>query len=382
MAKGENIFKRKDGRWEARYVRGRKEDGSLQYGFCYASTYREVKKKAAAARIAVAAGAPPAVTRTRTFSFYCDEWLTASRGRLRDSTYAKYLSVIESHIKPALGCCRLQNFSIAMINGFTAELRARRLSPKTVRDILSVLRSVIKYAGQTVPGAPPSSLVSVQPVPRREARVLTRDEQEELVNYLLAEPDPCKIGVLIALLTGLRIGELCALRWKNISLDAGTVTVSATMQRLKNLHGGDRRTELATGSPKSESSQRVIPLTAAAAAVCRSIYRDDTEAYLLSGTRRCVEPRTLQYRFKKYTADCGLDGVHFHTLRHTFATRCVEAGMEIKTLSEILGHSSTVITLDKYVHSSLDAKRRSLGMLDGIVDPDGKIAAVGAKNGV
>lgn len=100
--------------------------------------------------------------------------------------------------------------------------------------------------------------------------------------------------------------------------------------------------------------------------LCDRMRHENGAAYILTGSERCMEPRTLQYRMKKYARDCGLDGVHFHTLRHTFATRAVEAGFEIKSLSEILGHSTTTITLDRYVHSSLELKRENMRKLSEI----------------
>ncbi len=100
--------------------------------------------------------------------------------------------------------------------------------------------------------------------------------------------------------------------------------------------------------------------------LCDRMRHENGAAYILTGSERCMEPRTLQYRMKKYARDCGLDGVHFHTLRYTFATRAVEAGFEIKSLSEILGHSTTTITLDRYVHSSLEFKRENMRKLSEI----------------
>ena len=135
------------------------------------------------------------------------------------------------------------------------------------------------------------------------------------------------------------------------------------MQRLKDVDRGDNRTKVMIGTPKSRCSVRVIPMSGQLAELCRRMRCLNDRAYILTGGERYIEPRTLQYRLKKYTAECGLEGVHFHTLRHTFATRAVEAGFEIKSLSEILGHSTTRITLDRYVHSSLELKRSNMNKL-------------------
>lgn len=196
-------------------------------------------------------------------------------------------------------------------------------------------------------------------------RVLSREEQARLVAYLLTDMDACKFGVLLTLFTGMRIGELCALQWRSISLTEQTIRIDATLQRLRNTgEAGASRTRLVTGTPKSDTSARTIPLTDYAAQLCRRMDPHSPEAYVLTGTEHCMEPRALQYRMAKCTRECGLEGVHFHTLRHTFATRAVEVGFEIKSLSEVLGHANTAITLDRYVHSSLALKRDNMKKLE------------------
>ena len=168
----------------------------------------------------------------------------------------------------------------------------------------------------------------------------------------------------MTLCTGLRIGEICALKWKDISIENKALRVSATVQRIKDLDGTpENKTKLLISDPKTYSSSRVIPLTEYTAALCMRYKAEDPEAYILTGTRTLMEPRMMQYRIKKYTAECGLAGVHFHTLRHTFATRCVEVGFELKSLSEILGHASPKITLERYVHTSMEMKRENMDKL-------------------
>lgn len=177
--------------------------------------------------------------------------------------------------------------------------------------------------------------------------------------------DECKFGVMVALLTGLRIGEICALRWRDISLEEGIIKVSSTMQRLKNLDENQGvKTRVIISEPKSESSARLIPMTRYTEELCSKWKAADEDAFVLTGDpNRYIEPRTLQYKLEHYTQECDLEGVHFHVLRHTFATRCVEVGFEIKSLSEILGHSSPRITLERYVHSSMELKRDNMNKL-------------------
>ena len=238
------------------------------------------------------------------------------------------------------------------------------LSPKTVRDILTLLHSILKYVSRQAVLMQHIE-IAYPKCSRKETRVLNPHEQTRLIQYLLTEMDEFKFGTLLALMTGMRIGEICALRWSDINLDDNIIYVRFTMQRIKDTNNAtDRKTKVIITEPKSETSIRGIPLTEYAAKLCRKIYVGNPDAFVLTGeTNRYIEPRHLQNKLKKYTQDCDLDGVHFHTLRHTFATRCVEADFEIKSLSEVLGHSGPTVTLQRYVHSSMELKRKNMNKL-------------------
>lgn len=365
--KGENIYKRNDGRWEARYIKGYSPDGSIRYGYCYARTYREAKDKAGAEKAALLnnGGEKPSEVKKR-FDAYCDEWLQINRPRIKESTYVKYLTIIENHIRPCFGGRRPQALTSLMIESFSRDLLDDGLSPKTVRDVLALLQSILGYIKKEVNIMPPVEIVFPKEQ-KKEMRILTHEEQIRFTQYLLSDTDECKFGVFLALITGLRIGEICALKWKNISFRDRCLTVSSTMQRMRDVSEGARRkTKIVVSDPKSETSARKIPLTDNVLNLCGK-WRADDEAYVLTGEcERYMEPRTLQYRLEKYTEDCGLKDVHFHVLRHTFATRCVEAGFEIKSLSEILGHTSSRFTLERYVHSSMELKRDNMAKLAAI----------------
>ena len=363
MSKGENIFKRKDGRWEARFIKGHKPDGKVQYGFCYGKTYKEAKDKVTMMRSSLLLGSPIESTGNRhRLTYFCDEWLETSRSQLKESTYVKYDNILNKHIKPHLGSCLPQNISEEMIRDFSQVL-LMTLSPKTVKDVLVVLHSVLKFAGKHSNGYFPSIEIPYPKEQRKEMRVLTSEEQKLLTNRLLQGNEKVDLGIMLALLTGMRIGELCALRWEDVSLENKTIRIRATMQRIK-CSGGDAKTKVIVTPPKSEKSRRLIPMTELAADVCMRM--EPGEGYVLTGSEQYLEPRVMQYRLANITWECGLEGVHFHTLRHTFATRCVEVGFEIKSLSEILGHSATGITLDRYIHASLALKRENMGKLETI----------------
>lgn len=183
---------------------------------------------------------------------------------------------------------------------------------------------------------------------------------EALVNNL----DQTALGILISMFTGIRIGELCALTWKDISLENNTIRIQRTMQRIQTPDDA-AKTKVFILEPKSSSSVREIPI----AKVLREYLEQQQkkEGYVLSGkVYKYVEPRTVQNRFKGIMKNCNIDNASFHTLRHTFATRCIEIGFDIKSVSEILGHANVNITLNRYVHPSMDSKQKNMDMLSDL----------------
>lgn len=363
--RGENIYKRKDDRWEGRYIKDHDYMGKPRFGYVYAKTYREVKEKLNVCR---QTPVTELTQRKKFFGAFCDEWLLICRSRVKESTFVKYHTVVTNHIKPRLEWFLPQSLNTVVIEEFSHGLLADGLSVKTVRDILTVLRSIFNYCRRQI-GASLSDIEIVYPKERqKEMRVLTLEEQTKFIQYLLYDLDTAKFGVLLALLTGMRIGEICALKWGDISLEDKTVHIGATMQRLQILdEHSEAKTHIVIGDTKSQTSNRIIPLTEYAVALCTKMTPKNNSAYILTGeSQHYLEPRALQYRLRKYTDACGLCNVHFHVLRHTFATRCVEVGFEIKSLSEILGHSSAKVTLDRYVHSSLELKRSNMDKLSAV----------------
>lgn len=154
--------------------------------------------------------------------------------------------------------------------------------------------------------------------------------------------------------TGIRIGELCALQWKDIDLEKRILTVSKTMQRVQ-IQDGDKKTKLIVTEPKSESSRRKIPIPQGMALFLEKFKGKDSE-YIVSGKEKPIEPRAMQYRFQKILKNVNLPSVHFHALRHIFASTCIKLGFDVKALSELLGHSTVELTLNRYVHSSFEQK--------------------------
>ena len=183
---------------------------------------------------------------------------------------------------------------------------------------------------------------------------------------MLRDMDETKLGVYISLYTGLRIGEICALSWEDIDLSNGLLYVRHTLSRVLCEENGKRRTVLIIDQPKTQSSLRKIPINSDLLRILNEMYPKAESRYVVSNQASFVSPRTYEYRYCKILQESGIHHINYHALRHTFATRCIEVGVDIKSLSEILGHSNVSITLNTYVHSSMDLKRSQLEKLTAI----------------
>lgn len=368
---GENIYKRKDGRWEGRYIKQYDVSGKPHYGYVYTRTYSEVKQKLAERRCQ-----PPTTGDTLNkvgvkYDELLSAWLQSSRTSIKESTYVKYLQIVDSHIRPVLGQYIVSQISTQLIEGFIRQKLVEGrldecggLSAKTVSDMLTIIKATMEYAkdnGIIVTCNLHKVSIRKSDV---EMRVLTQQEQKSLVQVLLTNIDRYKLGVMLSLYTGIRIGELCALQWENVDLRTATLKVRKTMQRIQDKSiGAATKTKIVITEPKSKCSVRDIPLPGFIVEIARQ-FEVTPKAYILSGEcGRYVEPRTMQNKFKRYVKDGGIADANFHATRHTFATRCVEAGFDIKTLSEILGHANVNITLSRYVHSSFDLKCSNMSKL-------------------
>lgn len=359
--KGENIYKRKDGRWEGRYLKyipGEKP----RFGYVYARSYREVREKLREAAALWKEQPVPNKGEPLRFRSVALAWEQQIFPQVKQSTRVKYHTTLEKHLLPTIGETPLAELTHQKIEALSQQL-LRNLSPRTVSDILSVLRSVLRFArvgGADVPCDGSSVRIRRPPV---EIRVLTPNEQEILIRHIFSNLTPRNAGLLLTLMTGLRVGEICALRWEDIELDEGILYVRHTVQRLQNISPDGPRTILVENTPKTASSARAIPLPESLVRVLKSL-PGPREGYFLTGDpTRCLEPRMMQYHFTRATQLCGIEHANYHALRHTFATRCVELGFDIKSLSELLGHSAVSMTLNRYVHPTMELKRAHMQRL-------------------
>ena len=369
---GANIYKRRDGRWEGRYIKGYGEGGGAKYGYAYAKSYTEVKQKLFQSQFLGLHGGKS--SGEITFGELCERWLAAAKLTVKTSTYSGYVNMLNKQILPILGGYKLGKLSSEVFDKFTADkLKSGRLngggglSAKYVRDILSLIKSVVAYGEKEKLIAKDSLTISYPKSETQEIRILSKYEQARLERVLTNDTDTVKLGILLCLYTGLRIGELCALKWKNICLTDGYISVCKTIQRIKSVDNtAVNKTEIIIDTPKSKSSVRIIPLPPPIADKLKSLQPTNSEAFFLTGIKdEYIEPRTLSNRFKSYLKECNIDKINFHALRHTFGSRCIEVGIDAKCLSEILGHSSVNLTLNRYVHSSFKQKQVSMEKLCG-----------------
>lgn len=357
--RGESIYLRKDGFWEARYVKEIDANGKKKYGSAYGHTYKEAKEKRQDALDRIVLFQKPTTIRGTTVSSLAQEWLLVNRNRLKRSTLQRYQGFLKNHIDPVIGSARVLYLNTVTIHEFAQNRLNAGLAPQSVNTVLVVLHAILKY-GQRQYHLPLPEIIYLS-VERKEMRVLSLAEQKKLVAFLLEDMDVYKLGVLTALYTGLRIGELCALRWEDI--EENCITVRKTMQRLKKTAANG--TELFIGAPKTDTSLRTIPMPSFLKELIASFKenRPVGEYFLAEPSLPMTEPRVMQYKFVKYLRAAGIEKANFHALRHTFATRCVECGFEIKSLSEILGHANVQTTLNRYVHSSLSLKQANMDLL-------------------
>lgn len=364
--KGELVYRRKDGLWEARYVKCVDDLGKKKYGSVYGKTCREAKEKRQAAMDNLLLYQTPVGPRNVTVGRLVTEWLYINRQRLKTSTTQRYEGLWKNHIEQALGSRTVLSCTTISLHEYAMGLREKGLAAGSANAVLTFLHSCFKYGHRQYRLPMPDFIYF--PQEKKEMRVLSVEEQQRLVTYLLKDIDIYKFGVLLSLYTGLRIGELCALQWGDIK--DGVLTVRKTMQRLRAKE--INKTELNIGDPKTHTSLRAIPLPSFLLPYLHlfDANRQPCEYVLGTADFPIVEPRVMQYKFDGYMKDLQIENATPHTLRHSFATRCIECGVDVKTLSSILGHASIATTLNRYVHVSEDQKRMNLERLHLHVESD------------
>ncbi len=374
MAKrGENIRKRKDGRWEGRYITEYSIEGKAVYKSIYGKTYKETKMKLLDVKKDIQNHNVNIQKSKLTFKEILDMWIRDNNYCLKQQTYAKYLYLIKTHIIPDLGYIKIKNLSSEIINDFLQKKAENGrldgcggLSASYLQSILFIVKSAIDYSSRKGYIPTFSDTITKPQLSKKhnKTEVLSPSQQKILEEYIFANADERKLGILLSLYTGLRVGEVCGLKWKDIDFDAKLMHIKYTVERIPitNAKNDEPKTELVLGNVKTISSDRIIPIPSRLFDFL--LYYKQKDGFVLKGnTYPYTDPRTYQNYFYKCLNACNLKKINYHALRHTFATRCIEAGVDIKSLSEVLGHANTGITLNTYVHSSLDQKRKQLEKL-------------------
>ena len=238
------------------------------------------------------------------------------------------------------------------------------LSKKTVHDIIAVLKSVGRFGAKRGMFEMPSwDIEYPSDTAARVLPVLSLANHKKLLNAISSAPTPQNIGIMIALCCGLRIGEVCALQWKDVDMARRIITVAGTAGRIYNCDL--MATEQYVSTPKTRNSNREIPISPLLFKALNVVKKQQrVEKYVVGEGSKAKEPRTYRETFNRVLKRLGIPSIVFHGLRHTFATRCIESGCDYKTVSVILGHSNVATTLNLYVHPNLDQKKRCISRMN------------------
>ena len=304
------------------------------------------------------------------FSEWIDFWLENEKSFLKESTYATYSNIIENHIKPSLGTKNishiqnndLQNMIFEKLNSGRLSNK-KGLSLKTVKDIMTVTKSCLNSAmknciikRKTFDYKFPKNISS------KKIKIFSHTEHLKLFQYINSNLDEKSLGILISLLCGLRIGEVCGLKWCDIDFENEILSVNRTVQRIYIKKTISSESKIIISSPKTTSSFRNIPLSKHLIKIMKNLRKND-DFYIITGNKNFIEPRIYRKYYYSILSSLNLSKLSFHSLRHTFATQAIELGTDYKTVAEILGHSSINTTLNLYVHPKMEYKRKCLNLI-------------------
>lgn len=347
------VRKREDGRWEGRIVVGHKENGEPIFRYVYADTQKELTAKLR--KCITAYQGVDLTERSRiTLSEWLDQWLISIDGTVRPSTLNGYRSYIENHIRPGLGEKRITQIKAADIQKFYDKL-GQTLASGSVRRIHTTLHGIMKAAQQArlIPRNPVDE-VAPPKFSYQQKNVLT-DEQLAVFMDAIKEDEVWFDFFYTEIMTGLRRGEICGLRWEDFDEVNGTLKVCRTVRR-------EKGTGLTTGDTKTYAGTRKIILPPSVTAILKERKQTALTDWIFPNPL-CLEqptaPDSAYRRMKLLLEQAGLPDIRFHDLRHTFATHALTSGVDVKTLSGILGHTRAAFTLDTYTHTTGDMQKRA-----------------------
>lgn len=279
-----------------------------------------------------------------------EKWISDKKLSVKQTTLSTYVRIIEKHIKNELGYLDIERLNKVLLNEYVLN-KLDYLSPKYVTNIVIIINSCLSFALEEKYIVNPIKIKKPR-IEKKHIEFLNNQEQKILVENILCHTNNYKnMGILIALFLGVRVGELCALKWENIN--DGMISITKTVQRIKNLNDdGESKTKVIISSPKSQNSIREIPITKFLFDILLELKLNSKEEnYILTNTDKYLEPRNFEYYFTNLLKSYGIRHYNVHALRHTFANNAIESNVDIKTISELLGHSDIETTLRIYIHS-------------------------------
>ena len=297
---------------------------------------------------------------TKTIREIALAWKSDKQRYVKQSTYAAYVLVLENHILPAFGDC--ETLSEKLVQEFVLQKLNGGLSIKTVKDILIVLKMVMKFGVKNEwMNYCEWDIKYPTTETNKEMEVLTVAHHKKILDFIKQNFTFRNLGIYISLTTGLRIGEICGLKWSDINIDNGTITVNRTIERIYIVEGERKHTELVINTPKTKNSCREIPMNKELLAMVKPLKKVvNTEFYVLTNEEKPTEPRTYRNYYHRLMARLDIPRLKYHGLRHSFATRCIESNCDYKTVSVLLGHANITTTLNLYVHPNMEQKKKCI----------------------
>lgn len=300
------------------------------------------------------------MVKEKTINQITEEWKEEKKKYVKKSTYAAYQLLIQNHIKPYFG--DLYEVNEEKVQQFVFDKLDAGLSEKTIRDIIIVLKMILKF------GIKNGYLEYVQidakfpsKQEKKDLDVLSKADQKKFMEHLRNNFTFKNLGIFICLSTGMRIGEICGLRWCDVDTVEGVIKVRHTLQRIYIIEGETRHTELLLDTPKTANSVRDIPMSSELLKMLKFLNKVVNENYyVISNDIKPIEPRTYRNYYKKLCKQLDIPELKFHGLRHSFATRCIESKADYKTVSVLLGHSNISTTLNLYVHPNKEQKKKTI----------------------
>ena len=289
-----------------------------------------------------------------------DLWKIDKKQYVKKSSFSAYTLLIENHLLPNFG----NKIAIeeADVQSFVFQKLETGLSHKTIKDILIVLKMILKFGAKNK-WLQYTSFDIQFPTEREKhnIEVLTKTDQKKIMNYIQEHFTFRNLGVYICLSAGMRIGEVCALTWEDIDTDNGIISVNRTIQRIYVIEDGTRRTELILDTPKTKNSIREIPISKDLLRILKPFKKIVNQSFfVLTNDAKPTEPRTYRSYYKNLMKELKMPELKFHGLRHSFATRCIESNCDYKTVSVLLGHSNISTTLNLYVHPNMEQKKKAI----------------------